>query len=127
MFAVGCIIAELYLGNQLFSGAISSDREHLAALDRVLGPFPRAFAQTIETRFPGTFRLDDDHVKVHYPSLDTVLTRDAYGAPMRRLERMRPLSVSCCLLRAVYGEQADKLISKVPFKEEAASNNEFAR
>ena len=97
MFAVGCIIAELYLGNQLLSNEISSDREHLAALDRVLGPFPRAFAQTIDARFPGTFRLDDNHVKVQYPSLDAVLTRDAHGAPMRRLERMRPLSVSRCL------------------------------
>ncbi|KAI1792828.1 kinase-like protein [Ganoderma leucocontextum] len=91
VFAVGCVIAELYLGNQLFSSDISSDREHLAALDRVLGPFPRVFAHTIDECFPGTFSLDD-HVKVHYPSLDTVLTRDGHGAPMRRLERMRPLS-----------------------------------
>ncbi|KAI1789219.1 kinase-like protein [Ganoderma leucocontextum] len=92
VFAVGCVIAEIYLGNQLFSGDISSDREHLAALDRVLGPFPRAYAQTIEMRFPGTFNLDDNDVKVHFPSLDTALTRASHGVPMRRLARMRPLS-----------------------------------
>ena len=97
VFAVGCVIAEIYLGNQLFSSDISSDREHLAALDRVLGPFPQAFAQMIDTRFPGTFSLNDYHVKVCYPSIDTVLTRDSHAAPMRRLERMRPLSVRRCL------------------------------
>nr|VWO95048.1 N/A [Ganoderma boninense] len=91
-FAVGLMIAEIFLGSQLFSSDISSDREHLAALDRVLGPFPRGFAHTVDARFPGTFSLDDDIVKVHYPPLDTVVTRDSYGDSMRRLERMRPLS-----------------------------------
>ncbi|KAI1782448.1 kinase-like protein [Ganoderma leucocontextum] len=91
VFAVGVVIAELYLGNQLFSGDISCDREHLAALNRVLGPFTRAYAHTIETRFPGTFNLNEGDVKVHYPPPNTTVTRDSYGAPMRRLERMRPL------------------------------------
>ena len=98
MFAVGVVIAEIYLGRQLFSGAASCDREHLAALDRVLGPFPRAYAHTIDTRFPGTFNLNDDIVKVHYPLPETKVTRDSYAVPLRRLERMRPLSVSIHLV-----------------------------
>nr|VWO96853.1 Protein kinase domain-containing protein [Ganoderma boninense] len=93
VFAVGCMIAEVYLGNYLFSGDISSDREHLAALDRVLGPFSRVFARTVEAHFPGTFDLDDNEVRVIYPSLDTVPTRDTHSAPMLRLENLQPLSV----------------------------------
>ncbi|PIL33112.1 hypothetical protein GSI_04561 [Ganoderma sinense ZZ0214-1] len=40
VFAIGCIMAEMYIGRQLFSERNGDDREHLAALDRVLGPFP---------------------------------------------------------------------------------------
>ena len=95
------MIAEIFLGHQLFSSAMSCDREHLAAVDRVIGPFPRAYAQTIDTRFPGTFDLNDGVVKVHYPPLDSTVTRDTYGPPMRRLERLRPLSVSPCLVYCI--------------------------
>lgn len=98
VFAVGIVIAEIYLGKQLFPSDLGCDREHLAALDRVLGPFPRAYAHTIDTRFPGTFNLNDGVVKVHYPSPGTKVTRESYGVPMRRLECMRPLSVRSCLV-----------------------------
>lgn len=64
-FSTGCVLAELYIGRQLFQYA-QSEIERLALLDRVLGPFPVALAQRAEGIRPGTF-LIGDVIRVAFP------------------------------------------------------------
>lgn len=76
----------------LFSDNISSDREHLSAFDRVLGPYPTAYALWVDTKFPLTFS-HGERVSVRYPPADTPPSRDVHLLPMQRLEALKPLSV----------------------------------
>jgi len=39
IWSIGCIVFEMYCGVQLFQGT-DDDQEHLAMMDRILGPFP---------------------------------------------------------------------------------------
>jgi serine/threonine protein kinase len=47
MWSVGCILAELYQGELLF--ATHSNVEHLALMDRIIGPFPRRMVKAAKT------------------------------------------------------------------------------
>ncbi|CAM9660658.1 unnamed protein product, partial [Chrysoparadoxa australica] len=44
LWSVGCIVAELYLGDLLF--ATHNSTEHLALMERIIGPFPKHMAQS---------------------------------------------------------------------------------
>ncbi|KAH9853256.1 kinase-like domain-containing protein, partial [Lenzites betulinus] len=91
-FAIGCIIAELYLARPLFSANIHSDHEHLATVDRLLGPFPSAYVNRVETRYRGTFTTGSSP-RVRYPLQDSPETLPALQLEaLLRLERIRPLS-----------------------------------
>ncbi|KAH9854427.1 kinase-like protein [Lenzites betulinus] len=89
-FAIGCVVAEMYLMGGLFDDCIEGDREHLAAMDKLLGPFPSDFANRLETAFAGTFSFNG-RITVQYPSPGVALSA-AHKESLRRLERLRPLS-----------------------------------
>ena len=105
-FAVGCIIAELYLGENLFPHTIASDRERLAVLDRVLGPFPEQFAHDVEEKLPGIFIFDENGPTVMFqpdPLDDWQVAENEWT--LKRLESMRPLSVrGTCSLEVTRSE-----------------------
>ncbi|KAI9056618.1 kinase-like protein [Trametes sanguinea] len=90
-FGVGCVLAELYLGRNLFDPQIESDREYLATIDRLLGPFAEQFARMVEARDPGTFAFSNK-ASVQYPPPESVQLASEYAEAMRRLERVRPLA-----------------------------------
>ncbi|OSD06155.1 kinase-like protein [Trametes coccinea BRFM310] len=90
-FGMGCVIAELYLGHNLFNPDIEGDREYLAAVERLLGAFPADFAREVEIRHPGHFSFSDK-ASVEFPPLGTLLAAADYVEAMRRLERIQPLA-----------------------------------
>ncbi|KAI0730646.1 kinase-like protein [Earliella scabrosa] len=89
-FAVGCIMAELYIGGTLYPASVDTDREHLAIIDKVVGPFPEGYARRIEEKLPGTFSFDGV-AQIRYPPPTTTTSAAEHGDPMRRLEDLRPL------------------------------------
>lgn len=91
-YAVGCVIAELYLAGNLFYPDIASDREHLALLERVLGPFPLDFASTVEAAYPGTFRFDHNPTVI-FPPGGIAFASEQYAGPMQRILDAQPISV----------------------------------
>ena len=92
-YAVGCIIAEIYLGRYLFPREVESDLECLAIIEKVLGPFPDLFARNVEQNFAGTFTLGRQ-VAVAFPSTISDEEGATHDAAMHRLETFKPLSVS---------------------------------
>ena len=79
-FAIGCVLAELWLLDPIFERGIESRREHLAIVDKVVGPFPEAFARNVEYYLPGTFSFKwDGRPSVVYPALDTTSGRGKYS------------------------------------------------
>lgn len=94
-FAVRCIIAELYLGENLFPHTVACDKERLAVLDRVLGPFLEQFARHAEEKLPGTFNFDETGPTIMFQPepLDEWQMAESEWT-FKRLESMRPLSVS---------------------------------
>ncbi|KAI1784736.1 kinase-like domain-containing protein [Ganoderma leucocontextum] len=66
-FAVGCMLAEVQLNRPLFPYEIADDREHLALVERICGPFPFAFVADFEKQYPGYFHIEDDIAFVAYP------------------------------------------------------------
>ena len=92
-FGIGCVLAEATMLRNVFNGDCESDREYLATIDRVLGPFPQDYAEDIERVIPGTFSFGD-RVRVLYPAPGTVLKREEHSQPILRIEQAKPLSVS---------------------------------
>ncbi|KAI9057280.1 kinase-like protein, partial [Trametes sanguinea] len=88
VFAVGCVIAETYLLENLFHPKVETDFEHLAMIDRICGPFPRDFAKSVEALKPGIFRLFP-RVEVIFPCADVPLEDEANRSAVRRLESMK--------------------------------------
>ncbi|KAI0716609.1 kinase-like protein [Earliella scabrosa] len=88
-FAIGCVIAELYLATSLFPAGMATPREHLALVERLVGPFPVGFASSVESKFPGTFRTDSE-VRVVFPGKE--LNREEHGPPLSRLQSTKPLA-----------------------------------
>ncbi len=95
-YAVGCVIAELYLTGNLFYPEIASDREHLALIERILGPFPLDFASTVEAMYPGTFRFDHSPTVI-FPPGGITFAGEQYARPMQRILDAQPISV--CRIR----------------------------
>ncbi|EIW63235.1 kinase-like protein [Trametes versicolor FP-101664 SS1] len=91
VFSIGCVIAELYLAHNLFSPSIEGDREYLAAVERVFGPYPLDYAEDAESKVPGTFALQNG-ASVQYPPPGISLAASDYADAMRRLEHARPLA-----------------------------------
>lgn len=94
LFSVGCVVAESYLGHSLFDPQIDGDREYLAAVDRLVGPYPRQYAEGIESKFPGTFDLLGERALIRYPAPGSSPSTSDHVESLRRLERVRPLAVS---------------------------------
>lgn len=90
-FAVGCVISELHLCSDLFPSGVSCDLEHLALVERVVGPFPEQYAHLVEMQRPGTFTLNP--ATVLFPPRGMVDSIANYSAAMVRLEQSLPLSV----------------------------------
>ena len=107
-FGIGCVLAEATMLSNLFDGDCESDREYLALVDRIVGPFPEDYAQVIERAIPGTFSFNG-RVKVLYPAHGAILTRQEHLKPVLRIERARPLSVRRlqCLLSPCLLQYAD--------------------
>lgn len=61
MWSIGCILVELYTGRSLFQ--TSDEAEHLAMIERVIGPIPRDMvARASAERRAQFFVGDDDHL-----------------------------------------------------------------
>ncbi len=88
-FAMGCVMAELYLGRPLFHYT-ETDIERLALVERVLGPFPEAVAERAEQVLVGRFIVDPPapvRVRFPVPGVDC-------KAEVKRVMSAWPLSVS---------------------------------
>jgi len=60
VWSVGCIMFELYLGFTLFQ--THDNREHLAMMEKILGPFPQAMTRRTKTKYFNNGRLIwEDH------------------------------------------------------------------
>ncbi|XP_037081842.1 dual specificity protein kinase CLK2-like [Pollicipes pollicipes] len=58
VWSIGCILFELYLGLTLFQ--THDNREHLAMMERILGPMPYRMSQKSKTKYFYRGRLDWD-------------------------------------------------------------------
>ncbi|XP_003745131.2 dual specificity protein kinase CLK2 [Galendromus occidentalis] len=58
IWSIGCILFELYLGITLFQ--THDNREHLAMMERILGPIPPKMSKRTKTRYFYNGRLDWD-------------------------------------------------------------------
>ncbi|KAI0712983.1 kinase-like domain-containing protein [Cerioporus squamosus] len=63
MFAIGCILAELCVGQPLFPAA-ESIAERLKMLERVIEPIPSSMARQVQRRFPRLLTVVDGAVRV---------------------------------------------------------------
>lgn len=106
-FAIGCIIAELYLSQELLPRDIGSDREHLAILEKVLGPFPEVYARELEQTCAGTFTFSAQGASVVFPSYVSADSVKAHETTLKRLETIMPLSV--CLLSLLINNLSEML------------------
>lgn len=77
----------------LFDPIVSGDREHLAMIEVVVGPFPLEYASTVEAKYAGTFSVEGGQVSVIFPARGKTVTREMYGDAMTRLTKARPLEV----------------------------------
>ncbi|XP_035224719.1 dual specificity protein kinase CLK2-like isoform X1 [Stegodyphus dumicola] len=59
VWSIGCILFELYLGITLFQ--THDNREHLAMMERILGPLPYRMCRKTKTKYFYHGRLDWDH------------------------------------------------------------------
>lgn len=60
VWSVGCIMFELYLGFTLFQ--THDNREHLAMMEKILGPFPTGMSRRTKTKYFNTGKLVwDEH------------------------------------------------------------------
>ena len=92
-FALGCILAETAIGRRLVSPDFETDRENLALIDRVFGPFPSEYARQINLRLPATFELDG-RVSVIFPAFGIHASREEMLGPVVRVDDARPVAVS---------------------------------
>ncbi len=92
-FSLGCVIAEIHLSDTLVPSASTTDQERLATVEKLVGPFPEDYAQSIEDRFPDTFAFEDTMAVVIYPPTDESISEPDHIAALRRLEQIRPISV----------------------------------
>jgi len=81
MWSVGCILVELYTGQTLFQ--THHNREHLAMIERVLGPFPPSMLRRASHN---ALKYFDDHGRVVFPEPGSGVTT-AY------VDAMKPLNV----------------------------------
>lgn len=99
-FALGCVIAEIYLSSNLMSAKVESDREQLATINVLFGPFPVDYARGLEALSPGMFTFNDTAIAVRYPpGNEPISDPDSIADPdhaeaLRRLELVQPISVS---------------------------------
>ena len=64
MWSLGCILAELYTGNLLFN--THDDVEHVALMDKIVGPFSQGMLSDASRRTPSLATLsasNDDYVR----------------------------------------------------------------
>ncbi|KAI0359242.1 kinase-like protein, partial [Trametes cingulata] len=92
-FGIGCVLAEVYLQYNVIRMDIESDREQLATIDALVGPFPESYARLVEEKVPGTFVFGDT-ISVKYPGDGKDPTDHNHVSALRRLSQVRPLS-SC--------------------------------
>ncbi|KAH9887378.1 kinase-like protein [Cubamyces lactineus] len=92
-FAIGCTLANIYLGNSLMSMDIDSDQEHLASIDRLVGPFPEEYARRLNEKYPKTFKFDNG-ASVLFPPEGDVETDASCVEAVTRLTRLQPISAS---------------------------------
>lgn len=84
MYAIGCILVELVTGECVFQ--THSTFEHLAMMERVLGPFPSFLTTDLAEEVRGYFRrgvLDFPHLCENQESVSAVLA-------CQRLEKLFP-------------------------------------
>ncbi|EIW53406.1 kinase-like protein [Trametes versicolor FP-101664 SS1] len=125
-FSIGCVIAELYLSRRLFDNDMQTDREFLAAVERLLGPYSREFAEKIEAKHSGVFSFHNGTVSLLYPPAGSVLSTSDYAESMRRLERIRPLAAQ--IHDTPLYDLLCKLMAPVPAERislEAAAKHDF--
>ncbi|KAJ8473924.1 hypothetical protein ONZ51_g7563 [Trametes cubensis] len=70
-FAIGCTLANIYVGDSLMSVDIDSDQEHLASIDKLVGPFPEEYARKINEKYPKMFKFDNGISILWSPERDT--------------------------------------------------------
>ncbi|OJT09410.1 Serine/threonine-protein kinase AFC2 [Trametes pubescens] len=83
-YAVGCVIVELFLTEDLFHPEIASDREHLTMIERVLERFPPDFASAIEEQMPGTFHISHA-ASVIFPPAKEEFSATKHAPAMQRI------------------------------------------
>ncbi|KAH9848476.1 kinase-like domain-containing protein, partial [Lenzites betulinus] len=89
-FAVGCVIAEVYLMENLFDPDFASNFEHLALVDRITGPFSAVFARQIKRVRPGSFRFHPK-VEVVFPPKAIRFPRGRLAPSLRRVQQAKPI------------------------------------
>ncbi|KAI9057841.1 kinase-like protein, partial [Trametes sanguinea] len=90
-YGLGCVLAEIYLEENLVALDIDTDLEQLATIDSLLGPFPREFAMMVNEKSPDTFTISDV-VKVNFPLPIPDAPSPEEVDALRRLEQLRPVS-----------------------------------
>ncbi|KAH9854463.1 kinase-like protein [Lenzites betulinus] len=117
-FAIGCVVAEVYLGKALFDPGIVSDLEHLAIADRISGPFPLDFAQAIERARAGTFRFKPK-IEVIFPPKNCKYPRSALVEAVHRFQGTKHI---CAVVHdAVFVDLLKRLLLPDPSRRVALS------
>lgn len=80
VWSIGCILVEFFTGDALFQ--THDDLEHLAMMERVLGPLPDDYRRKAETYMPNYFVSG----QVNYPNANTNKKSRRYVQAMKRLE-----------------------------------------
>jgi serine/threonine protein kinase len=84
MWSVGCILIELYTGEVLFD--THENREHLALMEKILGPFPDWFSRRISDSARKYFRSDG---KLRWPDMASS------EKSIAKVERCQPIEELC--------------------------------
>ncbi|TFK57001.1 kinase-like protein [Heliocybe sulcata] len=119
-FGAGLVIAEMFGGSPLFY-EVDDNMERLAAMERMLGPFPKKFAMEIERTNKGVFRKSGTAWHVDYPQARCIHRPD-HEHIVGRLARLRPLDVMigyaplCSLIRRMINVNPE---SRIPIQEVA--------
>eukprot|EP00668_Euglena_longa_P048367 GGOE01065435.1.p1 GENE.GGOE01065435.1~~GGOE01065435.1.p1 ORF type:complete len:446 (+),score=43.73 GGOE01065435.1:71-1408(+) len=96
MWSVGCILIELYTGEVLFD--THENREHLALMDKVIGPIPDWFSRRMSESSRKYFRSDG---RLRWPEMASSEKSVAKVDHSQRLEDLCPDSDFIALLKGL--------------------------
>lgn len=88
-WSIGCILMELYSGNQLFE--THEEQEHLALIERIIGPLPSSVVdRASKSSRDKWFKRDSGGFRLAWPDNSSAPSSERHVASQRRLPKQVP-------------------------------------